>query len=443
MPVRESVSRPFRPTVPHGAPADMSDHTSTQRTPVGATALVFSLWLPFSCAYFMSYALRNINAVLAPELTHDFSLSASELGMLTSVFSLAFSLAQLPGGVMMDRYGARRVNASLLLLAAAGCGLFASGSSLTDLVLGRALFGIGMSMCLMAAIKTFSQWFSIQRLPFATGMLLAVGGVGGMLAGAPVGWALQFVTWRTVFLVSGLMLAGSSIYLFLAVPERRHASSKESLGTLVRGFATIVANKTFWRINLMAATTGAAYQGMQSLWIGPWMRDVAGYDRSQVVTMISWLALATTVGFAGMGMVVNQLMKRGWAPLLLFKLHGALFILLFGSIVLFGGAADWVWLVLFTLGTGGVMMFTIYAQTFPQEWSGRVNTAANVCGFLGTFAVQWGVGVVIDRYPVIDGHYDPQAYRIAMLAMWVLLLAAYLWMLPMKRPEGFKSDHAA
>ena len=143
MPVRESVSRPFRPTAPHGAPADMSDHTSTQRTPVGATALVFSLWLPFSCAYFMSYALRNINAVLAPELTHDFSLSASELGMLTSVFSLAFSLAQLPGGVMMDRYGARRVNASLLLLAAAGCGLFASGSSLTD----RPDIVIGLIQC--------------------------------------------------------------------------------------------------------------------------------------------------------------------------------------------------------------------------------------------------------------------------------------------------------
>ena len=405
--------------------------------PHGSTRLVVNLWLPFSCAYFMSYALRNINAVLAPELTHDFSLSASELGMLTSAFSLAFSLAQLPGGVMMDRYGARRVNASLLMLAAVGCGLFSAGSSLTDLVVGRALFGVGMSMCLMASIKTFSQWFSIQRLPFATGMLLAVGGVGGMLAGAPVGWVLQFVTWRTIFLVSGLMLSAASLYIFLAVPERRHAATRQSLQVLIRGFGDIVANKTFWRVNLMAAMTGAAYQGMQSLWIGPWMRDVAGYDRSAVVTMISWLALATTVGFAGMGTVVNQLMKRGWAPLRLFKLHGGLFILLFGSIVVFDGSAYWVWLVLFTLGTGGVMMFTIYAQTFPQEWSGRVNTAANVCGFLGTFCVQWGVGVVLDRYPVIDGHYDPQAYHNALAAMLVLLVAAYIWILPMKRPEGF------
>jgi MFS family permease len=423
----------------------MSDHSSPQppSRSHGSTSLVFNLWLPFSCAYFMSYALRNINAVLAPELTHDFSLSASELGMLTSAFSLAFSLAQLPGGVMMDRYGARRVNASLLMLAAVGCGLFSTGSSLTDLVVGRALFGVGMSMCLMASIKTFSQWFSIQRLPFATGMLLAVGGVGGMLAGAPVGWVLQFVTWRTIFLVSGLMLSAASLYIFLAVPERPHAATRQSLGVLVRGFGAIVANRTFWRVNLMAAMTGAAYQGMQSLWIGPWMRDVAGYDRGAVVTMISWLALATTVGFAGMGTVVNQLMKRGWAPLLLFKLHGGLFILLFGSIVVFGAGADWVWLVLFTLGTGGVMMFTIYAQTFPQEWSGRVNTAANVCGFLGTFGVQWGVGVVLDRYPVIDGHYDPQAYHNALAAMLVLLVAAYMWILPMKRPEGFVAAETA
>lgn len=420
----------------------MSDHTSSQRAPAGATTLIFSLWLPFSCAYFMSYALRNINAVLAPELTRDFSLSASELGLLTSAFSLAFSMVQLPGGVLMDRFGARKVNASLLLLAAVGCGLFAAGSSLADLVAGRALFGIGMSMCLMASIKTFSQWFSIQRLPFATGMLLAVGGVGGMLAGAPVGWALQFVTWRTIFLVCGLMLAGASLYICFAVPERHRTASGESLGALVGGFAVIVGNKTFWRVNLMAAVTGATYQGIQSLWIGPWLRDVAGYDRGEVVSMISWLALATTVGFAGMGTAVNQLMQRGWAPLLLFKIHGGLFILLFGSIVVLGGAAHWVWLVLFTLGTGGVMMFTIYAQTFPQEWSGRVNTAANVCGFFGTFAVQWGVGMVIDRYPVIDGHYDPEAYRNAMFAMLACLLVAYLWILPMKRPEGFKAGNA-
>jgi hypothetical protein len=99
--------------------------------------------------------------------------------------------------------------------------------------------------------------------------------------------------------------------------------------------------------------------------------------------------------------------------------------------------------VLFTLGTGGVMMFTIYAQTFPQEWSGRVNTAANVCGFLGTFGVQWGVGVVLDRYPVIDGHYDPQAYHNALAAMLVLLVAAYMWILPMKRPEGFVAAETA
>lgn len=399
--------------------------------------LVFTLWLPFSCGYFMSYVLRNINAVLAPELTQDFSLSASELGLLTSAFSFAFSLAQLPGGVLIDRYGARRVNAALVMLSAAGCVVFAAGSSLTELVLGRALIGVGMAMCLMAALQTFSQWFPIQRLPLATGMLLAVGGVGGILAGAPVGWALQFVSWRTVFLVCGLMLAAASIFIHVAAPERRHAGPRQSFGTLIRGFAVIVANKTFWRINLVAAVTASAYQGMQSLWIGPWLRDVAGYDRAATVGMISALALATTIGFAVLGTLVNYLMKRGWQPLLLYKIHAAVFITLFAGIVVFRGGAAWVWLVLFTVGTGGVMMFTIYAQTFPVEWSGRVNTTANVFSFGGTFAAQWGIGVILDRYPVVDGRYSPEAYQAAMLVLLGLMLAAYAWLLPMRRPEGF------
>ena len=398
---------------------------------------VFKLWLPFSCGYFMSYVLRNINAVLAPELTQDFSLSAAELGLLTSAFSFAFSLVQLPCGVLIDRYGARRVNAALIMLSALGCGVFAVSTSLTELVLGRALIGVGMAMCLMAAVQTFSQWFPIQRLPFATGMLLAVGGVGGILAGAPVGWVLQFVSWRTVFLVCGLMLVAASLFVQFAVPERPRAGPRQSLGTLVRGFGAIIANKTFWRINLMAAVTTSAYQGMQSLWIGPWMRDVAGYDRAATVGMISALALATTIGFAGLGTLVNQFMKRGWQPLLLYKIHAGLFITLFTSIVVFRGGAAWLWLLLFTLGTGGVMMFTIYAQTFPVEWSGRVNTTANVFSFGGTFAAQWGIGVILDRYPVVDGRYSPEAYQTAMLVLLGLMLAAFAWLLPMRRPEGF------
>jgi len=113
------------------------------------------LWLrlvpAYAVGYFLSYALRSVNAVIAPDLMREMGISAVELGMLTSAYFLAFGLFQLPLGVLLDRFGPRRVEAVLLLVAAAGCVLFAVGRSLEMLVLARALIGLGVSACLMAS----------------------------------------------------------------------------------------------------------------------------------------------------------------------------------------------------------------------------------------------------------------------------------------------------
>ena len=81
------------------------------------------LFLPFAVGYFLSYLLRNVNAVIAPELTRELGVSAADLGLLTAAYLLAFSSFQLPLGVLLDRYGPRRVEAVLLLIAAAGSAL--------------------------------------------------------------------------------------------------------------------------------------------------------------------------------------------------------------------------------------------------------------------------------------------------------------------------------
>src|SRR5512134_4066118 len=92
------------------------------------------LFLPFAAGYFLSYLLRNVNAVIAPELTRELGVSAASLGLLTSAYLFAFGAFQLPLGILLDRYGARRVEASLLLVAAAGCAVFATSEGLSQLV---------------------------------------------------------------------------------------------------------------------------------------------------------------------------------------------------------------------------------------------------------------------------------------------------------------------
>ena len=96
---------------------------STRRalpTPATSTALLLAVLAPFALGYFLSYLFRAVNAVVGPHLAADLDLSAAGLGLLTSAYLFAFALFQLPLGLLLDRFGPRRVQAALLACAAAG-----------------------------------------------------------------------------------------------------------------------------------------------------------------------------------------------------------------------------------------------------------------------------------------------------------------------------------
>ena len=94
------------------------------------------VFLPFACGYFLSYLFRSVNAVIAPNLISEFDLSASQLGLLTSVYFLTFASLQIPIGLFLDRFGPRRVNATLLILASIGALIFSKADDFQTLLLG-------------------------------------------------------------------------------------------------------------------------------------------------------------------------------------------------------------------------------------------------------------------------------------------------------------------
>ncbi len=403
--------------------------------------LIVTLWLPYSCAYFVSFWLRNVNAILAPELTREFSLSASELGLLTSMYSLVFAASQLPGGMLLDRFGPRRVNSALLLVAVAGCGVMAASQSFAQVALGRALAGLGVLMCLMAAIKAFAQLFPSSRLPLTLSLLMMVGGLGGLVATAPVGWAIQFVSWRAVFTAAAVLTLGFAVFLYRIAPDSRSSglseASAESLHSLLAGFAPVFRSAAFWRINLMAMAMAGTFNGILSVWIGPWLSDVGGYGRGELVGLVTVFALAVAAGFALYGAVADSLVKRGWSPLRIFKCHMGVLIAVFSLITLGGGSATLLWIIYFTVGTGGAIYATLMTRLFPAHLSGRANAAANMLTFASVFAMQWGIGIALDFFPAgQQGHYAAAGYQwvfLVLLGLQVLLYAALV--LPMRPIE--------
>src|SRR6218665_3737911 len=140
--------------------------------------LLARVLLPFALAHFVSYFFRTVNAVVYPDLAHDLGLAAVSIGLLTGAYFFAFAAAQLPVGVALDRFGPRKVQLPMLMIATVGAALFSYAHSLTELIIARGLIGFGVAGSLIAAIKASSLWLPQERLPLSKAVVLPVGGMG-------------------------------------------------------------------------------------------------------------------------------------------------------------------------------------------------------------------------------------------------------------------------
>ncbi|NYS43060.1 MFS transporter [Pseudomonas syringae pv. actinidiae] len=183
---------------------------------------------PFGLGHFVSYLFRTVNAVIYVDLQTDLSLPASSLGLLTGVYFLTFAAAQIPLGVILDRYGPRSVQAPMLLFAVAGSVIFSVSSTETGLLIGRGLIGLGVAGSLMSAIKACAIWLPVERLPLSTACLLSIGGLGAMASTTPLHTLLSWLTWREAFLVLALLTFCVAVVIHFSVPKA-YESKKYSI----------------------------------------------------------------------------------------------------------------------------------------------------------------------------------------------------------------------
>ncbi len=388
-------------------------------------AVALRVLLPFAFGYYLSYLGRNVNAVIAPDLVAELGLSAASLGLLTSVYFFAFAAFQLPLGVLLDRYGPRRVESVLLLVAAAGAVVFAISDSIAGLASGRALIGLGVSACLMASFKANTLWFPIERLPLMNGCIMTAGGLGALSATAPVEMMLGLTGWRGVFVCFAALAALAAVLLFTVVPKRVeevHASATQTLSDALAGVRTVFSARAFWRIVPVATCSQAAYLAMQGLWAGPWFMDVAGLDREESASRLLWIAMAMVAGFFSTGAIAGRLARHGVATLQVAMWFTALYLLVQAGLI--WGPLAWatpMWCLFGYFGTCGILFFAHLVREFPAALAGRAITGVNLFLFGGAFLAQWGMGEVIELWPAATaGSYSRPGYQMAFGIIFML-----------------------
>jgi MFS family permease len=395
--------------------------------------VVFS---PFAAGYFLSFFFRNVNAVISKDLAREFSLSPADLGLLTSTYLLAFAAFQLPLGVLLDRFGPRRVLAALYSVAGGGALVFGLAQDFVTLSLGRALIGLGVSGGLMGAIKAFTLWFPLSRLATLNGLYLAIGGLGGLSATAPVEALLGPLGWRTLFYGVAALSVIAAALIFCIVPEKPLPGARGSLGAQVRRFGDVFASISFWRIALPLIVCHAVYQAMQGLWLAPWLYDVGGFERGAVAKYLLACAVAYAVGSVFFGVTSDRLAQLGVSRLTVFKTGQLLSVGMFLLITL--GVTKNLALILAVYGFTAISAALAYAlltPLFAPEMTGRVNTASNVLMFTFSFAFQWGIGAVLRAFPVVDGRFSPEGYAVAFTALAAAQAGVLAWLLPMREPS--------
>jgi sugar phosphate permease len=387
------------------------------------------LFLVFAAGYFLSYVFRTVNAVLSPHLASELALEARDLGILTGAYFIAFAAFQLPLGILLDRFGPRRVQAGLLLVAALGAGLFAVGHSLIALTLARALIGFGVSGCLMAGFKALVVWFPRDRLPLFNGLFMVSGGLGAIAAATPVELALQITDWRGVFLLLTVATVAVSAAIFLLAPKDPIPAAGQSLSDLLKGIGEIFRAPLFIRLAPMTGLAQGVYLSYLSLWTGAWLRDVDGLNARDAADHVLIAATAMSVGYLSVGVIADRLGKRG-IPTMAVAVGGMVLFMGMQALIVAGAPIPpaVAWFLFGYLGTSCSSIYAVLSQNLPLHLSGRSNTAINLLAFLAAFLMQSGVGSLLDLLgPLPGGRATPEAHRMALGLLVGLQICGVAW----------------
>lgn len=412
--------------------------------PAPARAVFLRVTLPLSGMNFINSASRALIATIGPLLAVEFSLSATELGLLAAVFFAAYATAQMPIGAAMDIFGVRRVQIALGLTAALGFALCALSSGVWTLALGRIVTGFGVAVGMIAMLTAHAHWTTRDKVVALTGIGVFLATSGGLAATLPAQTLLPFTGWRGLF----WLLAAIALIVVLAIwrimPDSHVGRARPAaLGREMAEFGRIFRHPAFWRTAPAVALLSGLGFTYGGLWAGPWLRDVGGFDETERASILAVFMLGMMLGSLLIGQAVGHLHRRGWPAMTMPVVSlGLVFVLqLLFALLPFSGfwpiAA--LWFAFTFVSAAGPAGYAAVAQRFPPELAGRVGTAMNFSMLVLVFVLQNAIGWILDLWPrTATGGWDTRGYAGAWGLTILLQAVAMLGLLPSRAAQRTK-----
>ncbi len=383
------------------------------------------VFLAFAFAYFLSALLRSVTATLAPTLTREFALNASDLGLLAGGYFFGFAATQLPLGNWLDRFGPKRVVLGFLLLAVAGCVAFSVATNFAELLAARVLVGVGLSACMMAPLTGYRRWLASETQLRATSWMLMTGSLGMLASTLPVQWLMPLLGWRPLFWLLAIALGVAMVALACTVPGWQAAPTTP--GARRGSYAEVWAHPYFRRVMPIGFFSYGGMISIQTLWAGPWMIRVSGYAPLEAATGLFIVNIAMLCTFMGWGVLSPWLAHRGITTDRLITVGVPSSFVVLALILVAGPAAGAVaWAAFCVSSTFLAMAQPAVGMAFAPALAGRALSAYNLIIFGGVFVVQWGIGLLVDGF-LAAGFTEVGAFRGAMSVFLACIVLSYAY----------------
>jgi sugar phosphate permease len=345
----------------------------------------------------------------------DFNVTATTIGLLTSIQFFVYTGLQIPMGIMADRFGPNFFLICGALLTGLGTILYSLGTHEVVLFMARVLTGTGDATIWVNMVLILGQWFNAKEFTKLIGVTAMMGSLGFLVATVPLSLFIDFLGWRVAFFSVGLLLCTCSILLYFVLLKKpkqtlfiKKEMGREKTWALV---CRIFSSRQAWALFLCHFGIVGTYVGFISSWGVPYGMNVYGMTRSDASQLIMIGLIGALIGAPLAGLISSKLdmIKRPY-----FVVH-VILLLTWSIFLLFKGNPPFLLLItlFFIIGLAygaNALTFAAVRQSFPIKEAGIVSGFANTGGFLSAVLLPSIFGAVLDYFQLSTGSIDKGYY---------------------------------
>ena len=398
------------------------------------------IMLVLCAGYTVSQFLRTSIGVLSPNMMNDFNINPNSMGLLGGVFFLSFAIFQIPAGILIDRYGPRKVMSAVIIFGVLGSIIFALSNSFYSLLVGRIFMGLGCSICLMGSLVLITRWSNTDQFSKLAGIILAVGGIGGLLATTPLSYFSELYGWRLSFWLAAVVTFFVMLLYYFVLEDREKGlvTNKTNDSISPKNLLFVLKERNFKFMIPMSLMSYSSLVVILGLWGAPYLKDIHGLDSIERGKILMLMAISWNIGSLVFGRLRS--LFGSYKRVVIFGSLGVIFLLLVLSFI---SNINSIYLhilfcVLGFFGAFSVALISHYQVLFDKEYMGRALSTANFFNFGGVFIIQWLTGKIIFLMGGNSSGAPIEAYRVAFLFVAILLLISlFIYLFSNEKKNSF------